>query len=137
MREMMGVEEKKKKDADEERRARHKQRHRKSRPSKPGDWPIFTPDNVTPVEDEPESYPIKLSDGTYLHEDGHRYSHSLFVVRADQKKAMGLSLLQGKTEKGENKSEIIRTLLDEAGFNYKNFTIEDYRAPGEPIKDDE
>lgn len=71
-------------------------------------------DNQSP---EGESFPKKIGTNEWLYADGRVYKKLMFVIRKDQSEALDVALASGRPKLGEDRSEIVRNLLDHAGIN--------------------
>lgn len=56
-----------------------------------------------------------------------KYIRRTFTIRSDQDRALAISLAVGSNKHGRNKSEVIRLLLDEAGYRDNAYPIRDER----------
>ena len=61
-------------------------------------------------------FPKKIGTNEWLHADGQVYKKLMFVIRKDQSEALDVLLASGNKKLGEDRSEVVRTLLDKANI---------------------
>ena len=108
-----------------------------SRIRKRGEWPEETETNVDAEADETDpsatesseteasnesfqdeehsgggSFPEKVGPNEWLHADGYIYKKAIFVIRKSQSEALDVMLAGGDHRLGEDRSDVVRTLLD-------------------------
>jgi len=75
---------------------------------------------------ERESFPKKIGTNEWLHADGLVYKKLMFVIRKDQSEALDVVLAAGRPTLGEDRSEVMRNLLDHAGINGGDEALEHF-----------
>ena len=73
---------------------------------------------------EGESFPKKIGTNEWLHADGQVYKKLMFVIRKDQSEALDVVLAAGRPKLGEDRSEVVRNLLDHAGIQGGDDAVE-------------
>jgi hypothetical protein len=79
-----------------------------------------SPEDSERRSEEGESFPKKIGTNEWLHADGQVYKKLMFVIRKDQSETLDVVLAAGRPKLGENRSEVVRTLLDHAGIQGGN-----------------
>jgi hypothetical protein len=62
------------------------------------------------------SFPKKIGPNEWLHADGHVYKKVMVVIRKDQSQALDVMLAGGDHRLGDDRSEVVRSLLDRRGI---------------------
>jgi hypothetical protein len=79
-----------------------------------------SPEDSERQSPEGESFPKKIGTNEWLHADGQVYKKLMFVIRKDQSEALDVVLAAGRPKLGEDRSEVVRNLLDHAGIQGGN-----------------